>query len=424
MAKKGQVTAYIIIGGVILLVGAILFIPGREPLQPSEQQDTAPIKAFVEGCLRSVAEEGLQLISLQGGSNTILPLNATTSMMVIPYYWFYGENRMPTIDAIESSLADYVQDNIPACLGNFSTFEGIAVEAGASQAEASLTLDKVFVKLHAPLRITSGSSITQVDTFASELDFSFREKYDIVRGFMAEQEKSPDAMPIGYLANSASLNNFTFDIMRLNVEEILYSLSFGSSEDPFVYAFAAKYNWSGLFAPSPIDLLPIPPQEAFPGYSFTYTVKATGNNVLFTDYSPLFDIDEENGTIAFTPTKAQAGDYSILIKAFDEQGNQDTEIMKLSVVRENDDPVLLPIGDLKVKVGNTLNFFLSAADPDNDTLFYDMKTTLRNITLDVASGELNFAPVLPQRGNYSIIFTVTDPHSNSDREVITMEVTG
>jgi hypothetical protein len=51
----------------------------------------------------------------------------------------------------------------------------------------------------------------------------------------------------------------------------------------------------------------------------------------FADFTPLFDINPILGTITFTPAEEQKGNYSILLKIEDNQGNVEYTTLKLVI---------------------------------------------------------------------------------------------
>src|ERR1041385_6059774 len=73
--KKGQVTIFIILGIIILMVVGIgIYLAGRSSRAPLEQQISQPatfepraIREYGSACLEKTAEEGIYTIAAQGG---------------------------------------------------------------------------------------------------------------------------------------------------------------------------------------------------------------------------------------------------------------------------------------------------------------------------------------------------------------------
>ena len=82
----------------------------------------------------------------------------------------------------------------------------------------------------------------------------------------------------------------------------------------------------------------------------------------------------------------------------------------------NRSPVLAAVGDRTVAEGATLNFTVSATDPDaGDTLTYAASSLPAGATFDPATRTFNWTPGFAQAGTYSgVTFTVDDGEGASD----------
>ncbi|TAL18590.1 tandem-95 repeat protein [bacterium] len=151
--------------------------------------------------------------------------------------------------------------------------------------------------------------------------------------------------------------------------------------------------------------------------ALTYSASALPSGALF---------DGVSGYFRWTPTLAQSGVYSITFTAADNglpYGQSSSETITLVV--NNDPPVLGSIGDRTVNEGELLGFTVLAADPDGDTLTYSAAGLPSGATLDALSGEFAWTPGYAQSGSYSVTFTVNDRGANvgqSDSETVTITV--
>ncbi len=169
--KKAQVTAFIIIG-IVLLLSTFLFFRlkgsiDREEIAPGvtmivEQLPTEflPVKPFVENCLEKTAKEGLVLLGQRGGyiyTDDLRPSTLSTegnavrfsrqSELILPY-WYYLSSSNDCIgecafesqilrlkdgeDSVEGQLSKYVEENLEECIDGFKGIEelGFEVEEG------------------------------------------------------------------------------------------------------------------------------------------------------------------------------------------------------------------------------------------------------------------------------------------------------
>ena len=97
------------------------------------------------------------------------------------------------------------------------------------------------------------------------------------------------------------------------------------------------------------------------------------------------------------------------------------------VSQMNDPPLLAPIGDQTVNVGQVLTLPISATDPNGDALVFDaadLPTGASFVDHGDGTAELSWAPALAQTGNHPVTFLVRDDWSPpaSDSETLTISV--
>ncbi|MDY6933575.1 MAG: DUF2341 domain-containing protein [Spirochaetota bacterium] len=94
-------------------------------------------------------------------------------------------------------------------------------------------------------------------------------------------------------------------------------------------------------------------------------------------------------------------------------------------IKENHPPVLEPIGDKILSRGESLQFTVSATDPDGDDMVYSASNLPTRSNFDTQTGIFTWSPEYEQSGNYpDVLFKVTDNGTppKSDHEYITITV--
>jgi len=76
--------------------------------------------------------------------------------------------------------------------------------------------------------------------------------------------------------------------------------------------------------------------------------------------------------------------------------------------RANQPPVLDPIGDKIVSVGQTLGFTVTASDPDEDPPTYSASGLPANASFDAQTRAFAFTPAADQAGAHAVTFMVAD----------------
>ncbi len=137
-------------------------------------------------------------------------------------------------------------------------------------------------------------------------------------------------------------------------------------------------------------------------------------------------LNESNGKFSWIPTGAQLGEHIVTFTVEDGNGGFDSETITITVTESpvNNPPVLDPIGDKTVTEGETLNFEVTASDPDEDVLTFEAANLPDGASF--AQGSIHYyfrwTPKNGQAGQYRVIFRVDDGNGGSDLETILITV--
>ena len=184
--KKSQLTVFIIIAIVIVLVivGAFFIIGANKPKITAEAitQLNQDINKQVSSCLKTTSENGITLISRQGGYYK--PKNAyaysgsdqepgqfatTLKNINISYYMLGSKNYFPTNGTVEKEISAYIMDNLPKCV-QIDKFKnrGFNIEEDKKIIKTTITDSKVFVDLEYPITLSGGELRSTLSKFSSE----------------------------------------------------------------------------------------------------------------------------------------------------------------------------------------------------------------------------------------------------------------
>lgn len=137
--------------------------------------------------------------------------------------------------------------------------------------------------------------------------------------------------------------------------------------------------------------------------------------------------DSLTGSFSWTPDYNQVGDYTVRFIATDDglPIASSTLNVLITVSNVNRAPVLDPIGDKMTDENQTLQFAVSATDPDGDALSYSASNLPAGAAFNPATGIFSWTPSYGQAGNYTNVeFTATDNGSpmQLDTKLITITV--
>ncbi len=303
-SKKGQITVFIIIGLVVVILIALLFtFRGKEVTDSLSQNeknllltekvssDFRPLQDFVDSCIYNTAKEGIRLVGLQGGyidtSSLLADKNDPTSpssnsiyywpegdSYKIAYWWYMDSkqdcfnsgtcsfnSKQPDLtgspNSIEAQLENYISTHVKDCLSDFSVFKDQGFEFSEKReprADVTIGTSDVFVNLDYPFRAEKQNRKQDLNFFNVKLDVNLRDTYELAQK-IAKQE-----------AQNAFLEMQVIELIALNS---------GSEEDSLLPPF---------YQPS---AFPINPRQIW-----TKTEVSSYLSSLLSSYVPFFQVLE------------------------------------------------------------------------------------------------------------------------------------
>lgn len=209
--KRGQITIFIILGIIILILISIIVIfrnsifqndfdiEARKSSQVPEQ--IKPIKSFIDSCVELTSREALDIIGLQGGYINIPidrvprgPFNEfSNSLEVVPNnlvaYWFYESSnniqktQVPSIEDMEVEINNYINLNLGSCLEELSSSEEYTKYyinfQGSPEAKTSIDTNSVEVTVYYPVNIYLNEIGKLIENHYAKLDVPIGELYGI-----------------------------------------------------------------------------------------------------------------------------------------------------------------------------------------------------------------------------------------------------
>jgi hypothetical protein len=310
MQKRGQVTIFITLGVLIVIIfGMFFFLKSgttTEELKTEiETVETASIKMFVEDCLEKTAREGTLLLGRQGGyyeaknifhesptysapeivtlsekyndnliqTNNLQDVNEeiielegpnleldyygfknlfrSVSTYSIPYYFNLGNDTSPDIETLELELGKYVEENIDDCL-NFELIKGKEINAGELNVKTKINPETITIKAIYPIEIKEDTSQKMIESFNLDVPSYLGKAYNTTKEIMVTQQENNNSIPLSFITDLSEDKGFKFTTTNFG-DDVLYSLFFNLSnkdnleESNYNYNFMVRYNWNDTF---------------------------------------------------------------------------------------------------------------------------------------------------------------------------------
>ncbi len=336
--KKSQITIFIIVGLLILVIIGFITILWQpfSVLSPEKEEEYAsPLQAFIQECFEETTKSAIEDVSLQGGYFYTPDPALDVQLLVIPYYLDKGKITYPTKQEIAENMALYIETMLRFCTGSFQDIEETTGTITAGEISVTMMLDETIQgTLEYPVTITKEAVTKTLDTpYIIQFTINFNEIYETVEKIMDEQEKTPNALPVGFLTAHASDNNYTFTLSYVDDETVTTTLTFPQYEinqNAYQFVFGMQYNRSSLKVPIDTIELPIPDERCYAGDPCYMNLNIYNESIVFEDMTELFVIDS-NGQIYFTPKQGDVGNYTILVHATAENGWEEFLTFELEI---------------------------------------------------------------------------------------------
>lgn len=268
--KKSQITIFIIIGLVLIVVVGLLYYLSTlssEGEIEEEARSTEKIKPelqavenFVTQCLEVTAKEGLTLLGKQGGyiyrsqggvlvdfreddeglfyikkgenlvSYSIFPLRQNIGNYYFdapeyPYIGFpsegpeglFGINTLPTLNQMKSNLKNYIENNLADCIDDFQSFTEYDITGSDFDVVVEIARSDVTFNLKYPLQVVSkiNQDTVNLDNFFIKENVRLQKIREVVNNLIERDNRDIEFD----ISNPTSLEpGFNVDIARSLVE--------------------------------------------------------------------------------------------------------------------------------------------------------------------------------------------------------------
>lgn len=164
----------------------------------------------------------------------------------------------------------------------------------------------------------------------------------------------------------------------------------------------------------------VPVVNAFSNSSYSYDVRAiddAGDDVTYSLIASPdgMEVDPLSGVITWSPAQEQLGAHDIAIEIADQHGATRTQRFTLVVAPPpaNRPPLITSSPPMEARIGPMADqaayiYAVQAIDPDNDALMFSLVSSPEGMTIDPATGRIEWTPLTTQLGNQLVSVNVSD----------------
>ena len=222
MKKRGQITVFIVIGIIVLLLIAIVFFfrgeqAGLQPKKPIEQK-LGPVEQYIQSCVESISTDAVEQMGQKGGyvyTPTELEnyveahiIEDRLGLLKVPMWYYKDKTYMPSIDEMQYQISLYLNNSIKKCLADFEPLknEYQISETGNPVFTVTIADEDVVIETEYPLDVTLKARNEQykVNKFSTLIPVRLKRVYSLAKAIF-ESENSNNF-----------LENLTLQLMTMN----------------------------------------------------------------------------------------------------------------------------------------------------------------------------------------------------------------
>lgn len=119
-------------------------------------------------------------------------------------------------------------------------------------------------------------------------------------------------------------------------------------------------------------------------------------------------VDADTGVVQWTPNVNQVGDSKVVLRATDSMGASTTQAFTITVRAGNSPPLVTSNPPSSAFIGVLYSYAIAAQDRDHDTLAYSLVTAPQGMSIDPATGLVQWSPTAAQTGLHDVAILVDD----------------
>ena len=242
--KNAQITLMILISVFIVMAAALVFyfayyLENRNPAAHLAFGRES-IENYISQCIKKTAENGLELLGIQGG---VIKLQDYLQAPNFGISYLYDKgSRVPSIEQVQNELSSYMDKNLDSCFKNFEDFkkQGWNVEQGIIHSKTMVNEQDVAFEVDLPLKVSSSDSAISFDKFLVLLNVRLKYIYRLASYIVDFNIKNPKSM------DRTALNNYDVNITVFPYQDaLIYNIEDSKSpiiNKPYRFVFALRFE--------------------------------------------------------------------------------------------------------------------------------------------------------------------------------------
>ena len=248
-SKSGAVTAFLIIGVVLVVLSGLIFFVRSEyykSLFEVQQaglktipQQAQPLVDYINYCIESTGMDGVAYISERGWKNRP---SVSSNVNKLPYFINDGKVLMPTKQQIAVELSEYIDEHLGECTSLIQS-NAFTLKLGKPSTNTTINPNDISLNVNYPVEFAYGNFSINLDQFQSELKFSMEKIYVSTSNLLNEQANVSSGICLSCMFNTGIKNSLYFQYYTVSDTEYEITIKDYKSlinNNPYTLIFAIK----------------------------------------------------------------------------------------------------------------------------------------------------------------------------------------
>lgn len=240
-SKRSQISVFVIIAIMIVVAIIIIIISQAKILEYGVSGDVKPVNDFINNCIKSTVEDALLNVADSGGYYELSKFSTENN---IAYYYYNGQNLMPSKEELKSEIEKYINKGIPICTKNFVDYPDVRVISGNVSSNVEISDERVLIKITYPLSIKKSDKTYVLNKFELSIATKIGLLYGISEEITKMTIKHKKDICLTCLDEISEKNDVYIKMFDYNGDVIFFIIDPDANlkGGELIYAFANKYE--------------------------------------------------------------------------------------------------------------------------------------------------------------------------------------
>jgi len=207
MKKRGQITVFIIIGVILLIITALVFYFQKQQAEykPKKEiiQKLGPVELYMQSCIDQLGKEAVIKMGQTGGY-VYLPkildkapaahiIEDSYGMLKVPFWYFNDESYMPSLEEMEYQIGLYVNNSFKGCLRDFEPLkkEFAFRDVGNYSFKVTIAEEDIVIETVFPLKAEAigRNEVYNVEKFNTYIPARLKRVYTLAQSIFEEENR-------------------------------------------------------------------------------------------------------------------------------------------------------------------------------------------------------------------------------------------